>query len=112
MKKSLLIFILVIAFIYVIAKIFSTSHDDYSEYFNQYLVFKPDKYNSGENYPLLFMLHGHSGDYTQWSEIVDLQKYTNKYSFIIVCPDGNYDSWYIDSPILKESNLNPISSTI
>ena len=99
MKKSLLIFILVLAFIYVIVKNFSTSHDDYSEYFNQYLVFKPDNYPDNQNYPLLFMLHGHAADYKQWSEIVDLQKYANKYNFIIVCPDGNYDSWYVDSPI-------------
>jgi len=99
MKKSLLILILVLAFIYVIVNNFSASHDDYSEYFNQFLVFKPDNYNSDEKYPLLFMLHGYSGDCTQWSEIIDLQKYVNKYGFIIVCPDGKYDSWFVDSPI-------------
>ena len=59
MKKSLLILVLVLAFIYVIVKNFSTSHDDYSKYFNQYLVFKPDNYNDSQKYPLLFMLHGH-----------------------------------------------------
>ena len=32
MKKSLLILVLVLAFIYVIVKNFSTSHDDYSKY--------------------------------------------------------------------------------
>ncbi len=47
------------------------------------------------------MLHGHSGDYKQWSEIVDLKYYANKYNFLIVCPDGNFDSWYVDSPILN-----------
>jgi S-formylglutathione hydrolase FrmB len=99
MKKSLFILVLVFAFIYVIVKNFNTSHDEYSKYFDQYLVFKPDNYNSDEKYPLLFMLHGHSGDYKQWSEIVDLRHYANKYNFIMVCPDGNYDSWYVDSPI-------------
>jgi putative tributyrin esterase len=105
MKKSLLILVLVLAFIYVIVKIFSTSYDDYSKYSNQYLVVKPDNYNSYEKYPLLFMLHGHSGDYKQWSEIIDLKYYANKYRFIIVCPDGHYDSWYVDSPILKENQF-------
>jgi S-formylglutathione hydrolase FrmB len=99
MKKSLLILVLGLAFIYVIVKIFSTSHDDYSKYFDQYAVFKPDNYTESDKYPLLFMLHGYAADYKQWSEIADLQKYTDKYGFIIVCPDGNYDSWYIDSPI-------------
>jgi S-formylglutathione hydrolase FrmB len=63
------------------------------------VVFKPDNHPEIEKYPLLFMLHGHGGDYKQWSEIVDLQKYANKYNFIIVCPDGNYNCWYVDSPI-------------
>lgn len=51
------------------------------------------------------MLHGHGADYKQWSEIADLQHYADKYNFIIVCPDGNYDSWYADSPILEESQF-------
>ena len=105
MKKSLLILVLVSAFVYVIVKNFSTSQEDYSEYFSQFLVFKPESYDSDKKYPLVFMLHGHSGDYTQWSEIVDLKYYANKYRFIIVCPDGHYDSWYVDSPILKESQF-------
>jgi S-formylglutathione hydrolase FrmB len=63
------------------------------------VVFKPDNYTESDKYPLLFMLHGHAADYKQWSEIVDLKFFANKYNFIIVCPDGNYDSWYVDSPI-------------
>jgi len=105
MKKSLLILVLVFTIIFIIVQNLSTSHDDYSKYFNQYLTFKPDNFNHNQMYPLLFMLHGHSGDYKQWSEIVDLQKYANKFGFIIVCPDGKYDSWYVDSPILKESQF-------
>ncbi len=105
MKKLFFILVLVLAFIYGIVKNFSTSQDGYSKYFNQFLVFKPYSYDSDKKYPLLFMLHGHSGDYKQWSEIVDLKHYANKYNFVIVCPDGNFDSWYVDSPILKESKF-------
>jgi putative tributyrin esterase len=99
MKKSLLILVLGFAIIFIIVKNLGTSHDDYSKYFNQYLILKPDNYNDNQNYPLLFMLHGHAADYKQWNEIVDLKFYANKYNFIIVCPDGHYDSWYVDSPI-------------
>jgi len=99
MKKFFLILVLIFAFIYVIVKNFTSSPDYNSEYFNHYLVFKPNNYNHSQKYPLLFMLHGHSGDYKQWNEIVDLKYYANKYKFLIVCPDGHYDSWYVDSPI-------------
>ena len=105
MKKSLFPLFFTFTFIYVSAINLTTFHQVYSGYFNNYLVFKPDNYDSNNKYPLLFMLHGHGGDYKQWSEIIDLQHYANQYNFIIVCPDGHYDSWYVDSPILKESQF-------
>lgn len=74
-------------------------------FFHHYSMFLPDHYNRDKKYPLLFMLHGHGGDQNQWNGIVDLKWYANKYGFIIVCPDGNYDSWYVNSPILKESQF-------
>lgn len=68
------------------------------------LVFVPSGDNSNENYPLLFMLHGWSGNYNQWHDITGgLQAYADKYKFIIVCPDGFYDSWYVDSPVKSNS---------
>ena len=51
------------------------------------------------------MLHGHGADYKQWNDIDDLKSIASKYQFIIVCPDGLYDSWYVDSPILKENQF-------
>ena len=67
------------------------------------LIFKPANYDSAHSYPLLFMLHGWSGNYAQWNSIIDLQHYADTDSFVIVCPDGFYDSWYIDSPVKKNS---------
>lgn len=99
MKKLILLLVLFLAFIYVIINFSTRPYADYSKYSYQYLVFKPDNYNESEKYPLLFMLHGHGGDYKQWSDIVNVQQCADKYNFIIVCPDGNYDSWYVDSPI-------------
>ncbi len=64
------------------------------------LVFLPQNYNQEQatKFPLLFMLHGYSGNYKTWNTIINLQEYANKYGFIIVCPDGLYDSWYLNSP--------------
>lgn len=68
-------------------------------------VFTPLEYKStpAKSYPLIYLLHGWSGSYHQWNDIMECQKYADKYDFIIVCPDGQYDSWYINSPAIKES---------
>ena len=68
-------------------------------------VFTPAGYgaNPAKSYPLIYLLHGWSGNYHQWNDIMDCQKYADQYGFIIVCPDGLYDSWYINSPAIKES---------
>lgn len=68
------------------------------------MVFTPKDYSESRAYPLLIMLHGWSGNYSQWNDVTEgLQKYADKYQFIIVCPDGFYDSWYLDSPINPRS---------
>ena len=47
--------------------------------------------------PALFLLHGWSGCYRDWSNNTDLQKVADDSGFIIICPDGFYDSWYVDA---------------
>jgi S-formylglutathione hydrolase FrmB len=69
-------------------------------------VFLPNDYKTSQNYySVIYLLHGYSGDYTTWSRIINLDQYSDKYFFIIVCPDGNFNSWYINSDIKKESNF-------
>lgn len=65
-------------------------------------VFLPDDATPNEQFPAVYMLHGWSGDYKQWSNIIDLQDYANTYDFVIICPDGLYDSWYLNSPVKAE----------
>lgn len=79
-----------------------------SEYLNQpdtVWVFTPGNYDSipGNEFPLVYLLHGWSGNYRQWDEIMDCQAYADNYGFIIVCPDGLYDSWYLNSPVETEN---------
>lgn len=70
---------------------------------NNVVVILPKNYRK-DKYPLVFMLHGWSGDQNQWKTTADLHYYANKYGFIIVCPDGLYDSWYVDSKIDEKIN--------
>ncbi len=72
--------------------------EPYIPYQDTTIVFIPDNYNKANAHPLIFMLHGYSGNYHQWNDITDLKKEANKDGFIIVCPDGFYNSWYFDSP--------------
>lgn len=65
------------------------------------LVITPDDYTfSGKPYPVLYLLHGWSGNYAGWlGDAPQLQQHADTYNLIIVCPDGGYDSWYLDSPV-------------
>lgn len=47
-------------------------------------------------YPVVYLLHGLTGHYTNWLEKTRLVDYAAAYDFIIVTPEGN-DGWYTDS---------------
>jgi S-formylglutathione hydrolase FrmB len=76
---------------------------DYIPHTDTSLVFVPSNYNPANTYPLIFMLHGYSGNYAQWSQEANLDSIASKDGFIIVCPDGFYNSWYVNSPMKKNS---------
>lgn len=65
------------------------------------LVVTPESYTvTGMPYPVLYLLHGWSGNYAGWlTEAPQLRQHAETYQMLIVCPDGGYDSWYIDSPV-------------
>jgi len=47
--------------------------------------------------PALFLLHGWSGDFHNWNDKADIQAMSDKYGFIIITPDGFYNSWYLNN---------------
>lgn len=67
------------------------------------IVIIPDAYTvETQNFPVLYLLHGAYGDFTNWiSKVPEIKAYANLYKMIIVCPDGHPFSWYLDSPIDK-----------
>ncbi len=51
-------------------------------------------------FPVVYLLHGWSGNYSNWiTKVPELKKYADELQLIIVCPDGHYSSWYFDSPV-------------
>ncbi|MEO7393313.1 MAG: alpha/beta hydrolase family protein [Chitinophagaceae bacterium] len=65
------------------------------------VVIKPSTYKVKNNrFPVVYLLHGHSGWYAHWiNRVSSLKEYADEYQLIIVCPDGGYNSWYLDSPV-------------
>src|SRR5436853_2997315 len=50
--------------------------------------------------PVVYLLYGYSGNFSNWiMKVPELKKYPDEYSLIIVCPDGDFSSWYFDSPV-------------
>lgn len=76
------------------------------------LVVLPDSHQVSEKkYPVLYLLHGHSGHFTGWYEIASqLKQWADQYQMIIVCPDGDYDSWFIDSPTQKNRKFETFTA--
>ena len=64
-------------------------------------VILPESYatNVDKKYPVVYILHGYSGDYNAWLELTEprLDSLASHYDMIFVLPDGR-DSWYWDAP--------------
>jgi S-formylglutathione hydrolase FrmB len=64
------------------------------------IVIKPNNYKKGNEFPVVYLLHGAYGRYDNWLlKVPSLQAEADRYSMLIVCPDGSVNSWYFDSPV-------------
>ena len=67
------------------------------------LAIRPDKAMKGEHCPVIYLLHGYSDNHEKWLKVrPDLPEIADREGIIFISPDGGYDSWYWDSPIVKE----------
>ena len=64
-----------------------------------YNVVLPLDYDTARatRYPVLYLLHGLTGHYSDWLARTNIADYAAEYRVIVVMPEGN-DSWYTDSP--------------
>jgi S-formylglutathione hydrolase FrmB len=62
-----------------------------------YDVILPPGYRASTTtrYPVLYLLHGWGGHYTDWLTRTNVADYAAQYRMIVVMPEGN-DSWYVD----------------
>src|ERR1700679_1880071 len=54
--------------------------------------------NGSVHLPVLYLLHGYSGNYQDWAAKTSIKELADEYAMIVVCPDGGFSSWYFDSP--------------
>lgn len=63
------------------------------------IVITPENYSKNQSFPVLYLLHGYSGNYRNWGTSAEAKEIADTYGTIVVCPDGGYGSWYLDSPV-------------
>lgn len=100
------IFVLMITIFWVVLKTqaagikYLTTYSQSMEKDIGVVVITPENYSPGIQYPVMYLLHGYSGDEMSWiTKVPEIRNYADLYHFIIVCPDGDYSSWYFDSPV-------------
>ncbi|WP_080240473.1 alpha/beta hydrolase [Spirosoma rigui] len=77
------------------------------------VVVLPDSYAAaGKNtspYPVLYLLHGGYGHFNDWiTKIPDktlIHRLADQYNLIIVMPEGEVFSYYLDSPVVQDSQF-------
>ena len=100
-------FLLIILFLIFSATISAATVDTiaiYSKTMKQEfkcVVIRPEERKDNQGpWPVVYLLHGYSGWYSNWiMRDPELKEYADHYNMIIVCPDGGYSSWYLDSPL-------------
>lgn len=67
-----------------------------------YRVILPVDYDvrekAGERYPVVYLLHGLTGHFNDWTDKTKIAEYAARFGCIIVTPEGG-DGWYSDSAI-------------
>lgn len=49
-----------------------------------------------ERYPVVYLLHGLTGHFNNWTDLTKISNYAQTYKMIVVMPEGG-DGWYTDS---------------
>jgi S-formylglutathione hydrolase FrmB len=113
MKRILFLLITILVFVSARAAVVVTIQV-YSQSMQKNIkavIITPDSYVSSKELPVVYLLHGYSGNHLDWiSKAKGFEKAVDHYNLILVCPDGGYGSWYWDSPIDPKSQYETFIS--
>jgi len=75
------------------------------------VIITPDNYASVQKLPVVYLLHGYSGNHLDWiNKAKGFEKAADQLNLIIVCPDGGFGSWYWNSPVDPKSQYETFIS--
>ena len=113
MKRILVFLLTILAFASIQAAVVDTIQI-YSKSMQKNIkavIVIPDNYASTKELPVVYLLHGYSGNHLDWiTKAKGFEKAADQYNLIIVCPDGGYGSWYWNSPIDPKSQYETFVS--
>ena len=74
-----------------------------------YRVILPVGYevNADNKFPVVYLLHGLTGHFDNWTNQSKIVEYARDYDYIIVTPEGN-DGWYSDSATVDERQIRKL----
>jgi S-formylglutathione hydrolase FrmB len=103
MKRDLLLLLCLTALVINVKAAKVDTVETYSDAMKKKIkavVVTPDNYAAGMQYPVVYLLHGAGGNYSDWvkkgGKVADN---ADMYNIIIVGVDGGVTSWYWDSPV-------------
>jgi predicted esterase len=72
-----------------------------------YMAYLPREAKAGKKVPVLFLLHGATGAWSDWSENAHqaLQALAQQHQLAIVTPEGGGEGWYVDTDRVPDSNF-------
>src|SRR5690606_14594276 len=91
-------FLCIINVMFVEGQELFTLHSSYLSAVDSGYVYVPKGRNTDRQLPVVYVLHSHGANYKSLSNFVDFQELSNRYGFVVVCPDGLRNSWFFDSP--------------
>ena len=97
MKSSITFLLFFVAFFHVHAAKVDTIevHSARMQKNIKTVVVSPD---DGKATATLYILHGYSGNYKNWVDNApQIKLLVDQYQYLVVCPDGGFDSWYWDT---------------
>jgi S-formylglutathione hydrolase FrmB len=113
MKRIQILLLLVLSFVPASAAVVDTIQI-YSQSMQKNIkavIITPDTYKSAPELPVVYLLHGYSGNHLDWiNKARGFEKAVDQYNLIIVCPDGGFGSWYWNSPVDPKSQYETFVS--
>lgn len=100
MRKSLIIVIMFFNYSEGISQTLSSIDSLYSPSLGRTMRFSitlPSDYDSTNQYPVLYLLHGYGGNYKSWLRTTNIENYADEYPMIVIMPDGEVGSFYVNS---------------